>query len=315
LRSRGYAVLGISRTATVSFGFDWEGHVDIGEPQSVFRMLSALQPREVYHLAAFHHSSEQHAADDPELLVRSYRTNVFTLHNLLEGIRACSPKSRLFYAASSMVFGEPAAEVQDEATPFDPTTLYGITKASGVFACRLFRKQYGVFASTGILYNHESQYRGPQFVSQKIVRAAVAIAAGVGSLKLVLGDLSSEVDWGYAPDFVEAFHAVLDLPAADDFIVATGVKHSVRDFVEVAFKALGLAPEAHVIENKGVMARRSVVRVGDAAKLRRLTGWRPTCTFDEMVRRLVDAESARLREASADSPGPAVGGPQGAESD
>jgi GDPmannose 4,6-dehydratase len=276
-------------------------------------MLSALQPREIYHLAAVHHSSEQHVTSDPDLVVRSYQTNVFSLYNLLEGIRACSPRSRLFYAASSMVFGEPATEVQNEETPFNPTSVYGITKASGVFACRVFRQQHGVFASTGILYNHESQYRGPQFVSQKIVRAAVASARGAQDQKLVLGDLSSEVDWGYAPDFVEAFHAVLDLPAADDFIVATGVKHSVRDFVEVAFKAVGLAVDAYVIENKGVVTRRSVARVGDATKLRRLTGWRPTCSFEDMVRRLVDAETARVRPTSLRSQGPAVGEDQRAE--
>jgi GDPmannose 4,6-dehydratase len=276
LRTRGYGVLGISRTATESAGVE-----------SVLRMLSALQPREIYHLAAFHHSSEQQVTSDLDLVVRSYQTNVFSLCNLLEGMRAGSPRSRLFYAASSMVFGEPAAEVQNEETPFNPTSVYGITKASGVFACRLFRQQHGVFASTGILYNHESQHRGPQFVSQKIVRAAVAIAMGTRVEKLVLGDLSSEVDCGYAPDFVE-------------------VKHSVRDFVELAFGAVGLAVDSHVIETKGVVTRRSVARVGDAAKLRTSTGWRPSCSFEEMVRRLIDAETARARQAARRSPGSAV---------
>jgi GDPmannose 4,6-dehydratase len=298
LRSRGYGVLAIGRTATESLGFDWEGHVDVSDPQSVLRMLTVLQPREVYHLAAFHHSSEQRVAFSPELFVRSYETNVFSLYNLLEGIRAGSPSSRLFYAASSMVFGDPVDEVQNEATPFNPKGVYGITKASGVFACRVFREQHGVFASAGILYNHESQYRGPQFVSQKIVRAAVAIAMGLRAEKLVLGDLSSEVDWGYAPDFVQAFHGVLGLPAADDFIVATGVKRSVRDFVELAFKAVGLLAEGHVVENQQVVTRRSAARVGDATRLRERAGWRPTCTFEEMVRRLVDAETARVRRGS-----------------
>jgi GDPmannose 4,6-dehydratase len=292
-------VLGISRSATEPAGLDWEGHVDVLQPPSVLRMLRALQPREIYHLAAFHHSSEQQLTTDPDLVVRSYQTNVFSLYNLLEGIRAASPGSRLFYAASSLAFGEPATEVQNEETPFNPTSVYGITKASGLFACRLFRQQHGVFASTGILYNHESHHRGPQFVSQKIVRAAVAIAMGARVQKLVIGDLSSEVDWGYAPDFVEAFHALLSLPAADDFIVATGIKHSVRDFVEAAFKAVGLAADAYVIENKEVITRRSIARVGDASKLRRLTGWRPRCSFDDMVRHLVEAEVARIRQAQS----------------
>ena len=306
LRSKGYAVLGIDRTATESAGVDWEGHVDVSQAPSVRQMLSSLQPREVYHLAALHHSSEEHAENHLDFVVRSYQTNVFSLVNLLEGIRVCSPESRLFYAASSMVFGEPPTEVQNEASPFNPTGVYGITKASGVFACRLFRKEHGVFASAGILYNHESHLRGPRFVSQKIVRAAAAIAMDKRVEKLVLGDLSSEVDWGYAPDFVEAFHAVLDLRTADDFIVATGVKHSVREFAEVAFKTLGLDAAAWVIENKGVISRRSMTRVGDATKLRELTGWRPKRSFDEMVRLLVDAELARVRDANLDPEGNTV---------
>jgi GDPmannose 4,6-dehydratase len=217
------------------------------------------------------------------------------LVHFLEAIRRFSPATRLFYAASSHVFGSPRVPLQDEDTPLAPANVYGVTKAAGLLTCRYYRAVHGVYAAAGILYNHESPLRGPGFVSQKIVSGAVDIKCGRRD-RLVLGDLSAAVDWGYAPDYVEAMRLILRLPRAEDFVVATGRKRTVRDFVKAVCRRLDLDWRACVAENPGVLTKKKAVLVGNAAKLRRLTGWKPSVDFDGMVDRLV---AAALRRESA----------------
>jgi GDPmannose 4,6-dehydratase len=198
-----------------------------------------------------------------------------------------SPAS-FFYAASSLVFGDVKTTPQDESTPFRPRCIYGITKAAGVHICRFYRERHHVNASAGILYNHESPLRKRTFVSQKIVRAATAIASG-SEEKLELGDLSARADWGYAPDFVDAMTRIVRVAEPDDYLIATGESHSVQDFVEVAFGRFGLDWRRHVVERPSLLVRAPVERVGNPARLRERTGWAPQVSFAQMVEILVDA--------------------------
>jgi len=249
---------------------------------------------EIYYLAAHHHSSQDASASSELDLVRHSTTvHVTGLASFLEAIRLHSPASRLFYAGSSLVFGEPGTDTQDETTPFAPRCVYGITKAAGLELCRYYREKHGVFASTGILFNHESPLRDPKFVIPKIIHAALAIARG-SSEKLRLGNLSARVDWGYAPDYVEAMIRILRLPESGDFVIATGETHSVQEVVELVFEKLGLDWRMHVEEAPGILTRRRACLCGDTRKLREATGWKPTVTFPQMLEILLEAQKKSL---------------------
>jgi GDPmannose 4,6-dehydratase len=248
LRGEGAEVLEISRE-----GLPERPRVHIASRQDVTSAVAGFRPQEIYYLAAHHHSSQDNLSSDPlELLVKSFEVHVTGLLHFLEAIRTVSPATRLFYAASSLIFGAPPDATQDEETPLNPRCAYGVTKTAGLHCCRLYRNTHGVHASAGILYNHESPYRQEKFVSQKIVRAAIRIQRGEQQ-KLVLGDLSARIDWGYAPDFVDAMMRVLALEKPDDFIIATGETHSVGEFVEIAFGLLGLDWKKWVEEDPGLL--------------------------------------------------------------
>lgn len=289
LIKRGYKVIGIDKCdhfLKTSEKYK-KSLIDIEDSKEVFRLIKSARPDEIYFFAAFHQSSEDRLIDNIELLDRSYRVNVLSLLNFLEGIRRFSPQSRLFYAASSLIFGDADSKTQSETTEFSPDSMYGITKLDGLRLCRLYRKQYGVFASVGILYNHESAYRGSQFLSKKVITAAVDIKNKKKKI-LVLGNLKARVDWGYAPDYVDAMHKILQLQKADDFIVATGKTHSVLDFVETAFSHLGLNWKKYVKEEKRSITRKRKTLSGNAQKLRKMTGWKPSVNFEEMIGKIIE---------------------------
>ena len=250
LRAENYRVLGIARESVQATHPGPYAKIDIHDAAQMRAVVTETRPDEIYYLAAFHHSAEQFPASDVAgLWQRSFDIHVGGLLNVLEAMRLHSPGSRLFYAASSLVFGDVGSEPQNELTPLRPKCVYGITKTAGLHCLRI--------------------KRGEQ-------------------QRLALGDLSARTDWGYAPDFVDAMRAILALDAADDFVVATGEAHSVQEFVEAAFGALGLDWKAHVDEEPALIARRRTGLRGDAAKLRRLTGWKPTLTFPQMVERLIE---------------------------
>jgi GDPmannose 4,6-dehydratase len=298
LRSLGrHELTSIERHATRQADGSGGPQVDITNPSEVLSLVQAVQPDEIYHLAAFHHSAQESLVEDLSFYRRSYEVNLFSLLNFLEAIRLCCPTARLFYAGSSHVFGQVEAgsssELQNEETPFRPQSVYAMTKVDGILACRAYRTRHRVFASAGILFNHESPFRRPSFLSRKVTRAAVAIQRGSPE-KLVLADLDAEVDWGYAPDYVEAMHAILACPTADEFVVATGQRHTVRDLVEAAFREVGLDWTQHVQENPKILGRRRQASIGDASKLMRETDWKPKTPFLEMIRILVREEMQRL---------------------
>ena len=260
---------------------------DICRSDHVEALIKNLQPDEIYHLAAFHQSAQDDYLESLDILEKSVKVNEVSLFNLLSSITKFSPKTRLFYAASSLIFGEPESDMQTENTPINPLTLYGITKASGLYLCRKFRKEQGIFATCGILYNHESSRRRNNFLSKKIT-IGVENALKDKTAILELGNLSACADWGYAPDYVEAMKLILNHEVPDDFIVATGVKHSVMDFVSNAFQSVGLDWKEHVKETPGIVKRITKPLIGDSSKLRKLTGWEPSVSFEQMVKILVE---------------------------
>jgi GDPmannose 4,6-dehydratase len=260
---------------------------DICQPDHTDALIKALQPDEIYHLAAFHQSAQDDYVESLDILEKSIQVNEVSLFNLLNSITKFSPKTRLFYAASSLIFGEPDSEIQTENTPINPVTLYGITKASGLYLCRKFRKEHGIYAACGILYNHESPRRHNNFLSKKITIGVENAIKDKHSV-LELGNLSAYADWGYAPDYVEAMKLILKQETPDDFIVATGEKHSVKDFVSIAYQAAGLDWKEHVKETSGIVKRITTPLIGNSSKLRQLTGWKPSVNFEQMVKTLVE---------------------------
>ncbi|MGI5287060.1 GDP-mannose 4,6-dehydratase [Nonomuraea polychroma] len=265
---------------------------DITSPEEVTDLVRKEEPDEIYLLAAVQHSSQGVPGDPAGLARRSYEINALPVVFFAEAIRRHSPRTRLFYAASSHVFGESTQPIQDESTPLRPTTVYGITKAAGLLHCRAYRES-GLFVSAGILYNHESPLRRPEFVTRKIVQAVARIQRE-GDGQVTLGRLSAVVDWGYAPDYVDAMARILATSEPGDFIVASGQGHTVAEFAQTAFALAGLDWSRHVREDTSLLTRGGTTLIGNPAKLRLVTDWRPTVDFTGMIRKLLEAEGATL---------------------
>jgi len=284
-----YSIIGIDKDSMYYPAGASFKQINISKYPEVTNMIKKFQPQEVYYLAGFHHSSEDLPIENLELLRRSYEVHVAGLENFLEAIKNICHKARLFYAASSHIFGETKKEIQNENTQVNPNCIYGITKAAGLQLCRFYRSRYGIFAAGGILYNHESALRPEGFASKKIIKAAIKIKRGKQK-KLLLGDLLAVNDWGYAPDYVRAMHLILNNEPADDFIIATGKRHTVLDFVKAAFGYLGLDWELYVKEDRNILCKKIFCRIGNPAKLKRVTGWKPSVNFKEMIELLIVQE-------------------------
>lgn len=251
------------------------------------RIISRAKPHEFYHLAG--QSSPRLSLELPESTVDSI--GMATLR-LLEILRDLPEPTRLLYASSSEVFGSPPHSPQDELTPLNPTTPYGAAKAFSQQMARIYRTAYGLPACSAIVYNHESPRRSANFVSMKIARAAARIKLGHQS-ELALGSLEGRRDWGWAPDYVRGMWLMLQQPTVDDFVLATGQLHTVREFVATAFAHVGLDWKDHVRHDASLLTSvEPVAPCGNPAKARRVLGWENTVPFTEMVHRLVDAELA-----------------------
>jgi len=277
-----YAVLGVDRDVLTSNGIGWNQPISISKEGEVVELIKTIRPDEIYYLAAVNQSSEDRKTNDLELYQKSYSVNVLSLINFLEAVRLYSPSSKIFYASSSMVFGQSKTEKQNEETAFNPDTIYGITKLDGLLACRYYRNIHNIFASVGILYNHESALRTKNFISRKVIQGAIDIK-NQKKKELVVGDLNASADWGYAPDFVRAMHSLLKMEKSGEYIVSTGQKHSVRDMVARVFSDLELDWKEFVREDKGILTREKVALIGDHTKLSKMTGWKPSISFDDMI--------------------------------
>jgi GDPmannose 4,6-dehydratase len=265
-------------------------HVDLLDEEALARVLREHAPTEVYNLA-----SPSFVPTSWEEPVRTAEFAAVGVTALLEAIRAVDASIRVYQASSSEIFGEPSAWPQTEETPLAPVTPYGVAKAYGHFIVGSYRRRYGLHASCGILYNHESPRRPTDFLPSKVAHAAAAISLGLEG-ELTVGDVHAQRDWGYAPDYVEAMRLMLRQEEPDDYVVATGELHTVQEIVELAFERVGLDWRDSVRVDESLLRGPAELHhlVGDASKARRTLGWAPTVGFEDLVRLLVDAARERL---------------------
>jgi GDPmannose 4,6-dehydratase len=259
---------------------------------SVFNIVSRVQPDECYHLAA--QSFVSYSFDDE---FSTLHTNINGTHHVLSAIKELAPKCRFYFAGSSEMFGQVSEIPQRETTRFHPRSAYGISKVAGFDLTRNYREAYDLHASSGILFNHESSRRGFEFVTRKITSGVAAIQAG-RSTSLPLGNLEAKRDWGHARDYVEAMWLMLQQDSPDDYVVATGETHSVREFAELAFGAVGLDYRQYVTTDPNLFRPAEVhMLVGDATKARTKLGWSQKTSFHELVQEMVQADCALANAA------------------
>jgi GDPmannose 4,6-dehydratase len=309
LLEKGYEVHGIIRRSS-SFNTERIDHLyqdphesgtrlfnhygDLGDALALTKLLYELQPEEIYNLGAQSHVRV--SFDIPEY---TFDITAAGTLRVLDAMRESGVKARLYQASSSEMFGRARETPQTENTPFHPRSPYGVAKVAAFWATVNYREAYDLFAVNGILFNHESPRRGETFVTRKITRAVARIAAGLQE-KLYLGNLDAKRDWGYAPDYIEAMWLMLQADEPDDFVIATGETHSVREAVEVAFARQGLDPEDHVeIDPRYYRPSEVDELLGDASKAREKLGWEPKVRFKELIELMVDADVAALQDQLA----------------
>jgi GDPmannose 4,6-dehydratase len=299
LLERDYEVFGVVRRAP-SAGYENLEPIreriellqaDLLDERSLVNALESCRPQEVYNLAFV--SFVPMSWQQPVLTAEFAAVGVTTM---LESIRAVDDGIRFYQASSSEIFGEPQEVPQTERTPLAPVTPYGVAKAYGHFIVGSYRRRYGLHASSGILFNHESPRRPLDFVTRKVANAAAGIKLGLQG-ELWLGSLDARRDWGFAGDYVRAMWLMLQQDEPEDYVIATGETHSVRELVAVAFERVGLDAEDYVHIDSSLERGKAELHdlVGQAVKARERLGWEPTVTFEELVRLLVDADLERLK--------------------
>ena len=259
---------------------------------SVFQIVQRVQPDECYHLAA---SSFVSYSFDDEFAI--FNSNVTGTHYILSILKEVVPHCKFYFAGSSELFGRASSYPQNENTPFHPRSAYGITKATGYYLTCNYRDNYQMFACNGILYNHESVRRGFEFVTRKIIRGAVQIMLGL-SHELILGNLEAKRDWGYAPDYVRAMWLMMQQTQPEDYVIATGDLHTVREFCEIAFNLVGLKYQDYVkVDPKFFRPSEDIPLVGDSSKARQKLNWKPDKTFQSMIEEMVKYDLSALKKA------------------
>jgi GDPmannose 4,6-dehydratase len=298
LLERGYRVIGMTRRTSTEVHERIEHLVerleivsgDLLDQSSISQLIATYRPDEIYNLAA--------QSFVPASWTQPVLTGEFTalgVTRVLEAIRAVDPGIRFYQASSSEMFGKVQETPQSEATSFYPRSPYGVAKVYGHWITVNYRESYNIFAVSGILFNHESERRGKEFVTRKISDGVARIKLGL-QRNLHLGNLEARRDWGYAGDYVRAMWSMLQHDVPDDYVIATGRTHSVRDFCRLAFAAVDLNYEEFVVEDPRFVRPAEVdLLIGDPAKAKRVLGWEPTVTFEELVERMVAADLQRLR--------------------
>ena len=298
LLAEGYRVVGMTRRTSTEVHERIEHLVDrveivsgdLLDQSSMTQLIGDVRPDEIYNLAA--------QSFVPTSWTQPVLTGEFTalgVTRVLEAIRHVDRGIRFYQASSSEMFGKVQETPQREATSFYPRSPYGVAKVYGHWITVNYRESYGIFAVSGILFNHESERRGKEFVTRKISDGVARIKLGLQK-RLHLGNLEARRDWGFAGDYVRAMWLMLKYPEPDDYVIATGRTHTVRDFCRLAFEVAGLNYEEYVVEDQRFVRPAEVdLLIGDASKAKRVLGWTPEVTFEELVRRMVEADLARLR--------------------
>ncbi|HVG53437.1 MAG TPA: GDP-mannose 4,6-dehydratase [Vicinamibacterales bacterium] len=297
LLSKGYEVTGAVRRSSAPNYWRIEHLLDrialrpadLLDQLSLLRLIQDVRPHEFYNLAAM---SFVPASWDQPLLTGDF--NAMGVTRLLEAVRQVDPGIKLYQASSSEMYGRVREVPQTELTPFYPRSPYGVSKVFGHYITVNYRESYGLFAVSGILFNHESPRRGLEFVTRKVSDGVARIKLGLAD-HLSLGNLDAMRDWGFAGDYVQAMWMMLQQPQAEDYVIATGVSHSVRDLVEVAFGHAGLDWKKYVKVDPALLRPAEVDHlIGDASKAKRVLGWRPNLTFEGLIQMMVDEDLARL---------------------
>ena len=293
LLAKGYEVHGMVRRSSTET-FQRLEHIrdrivlhtgDLLDQSSLVDVLRACEPEEIYNLAAM---SFVAASWSQPVLTAEFTGAGVT--RMLEAMREVTPEARFYQASSSEMFGKVREAPQNESTPFYPRSPYGVAKCYGHFITVNYRESYDLFACSGILFNHESERRGLEFVTRKVTHGAAAIRLGLTD-ELLLGTMDAERDWGYAKDYVEAMWLMLQQDEPDDYVIATGEAHSVRELVELAFAHVGLDPKDHVRRDPRFLRPAEVEHlVGDYSKAKEKLGWEPRTGFGELVRLMVDSD-------------------------
>ena len=262
---------------------------DLLDQLSIIRLVDEVRPHELYNLAAM---SFVPASWDQPMLTGEFNAQGVT--RVLEAIRQVDPSIKMYQASSSEMFGKVRETPQTELTPFYPRSPYGVSKVFGHYITVNYRESYDLFAVSGVLFNHESPRRGLEFVTRKVTDGVARIKQGLTDT-LSLGNLDAQRDWGFAGDYVEAMWMMLQQDHADDYVIATGISHSVRELVETAFAHVGLDWNRHVkLDPKFIRPAEVEHLIGDNTKARQALGWRPTMDFTSLVKMMVDADLARV---------------------
>jgi len=305
LLEQGYEVIGmVRRTSTTNFDRirDFQDRItvvqgDLLDQVSLINLLQEHRPEEVYNLAA--------QSFVPTSFTQPVLTGEFTalgVTRILDAVRIADRSIRLYQASSSEMFGKVQEVPQRETTPFYPRSPYGAAKVYGHWITVNYRESYNLFACSGILFNHESPRRGLEFVTRKITHAVARIKLGLQA-ELRLGNLEARRDWGYAPDYVRAMYLMLQQDGPDDYVVATGETHSVREFCQVAFEHAGLDWEKHVVVDPKFYRPAEVdLLVGDPGKAKRVLNWEPSVTFQDLARIMVEADLTGLQQVGNHTP-------------
>ncbi|HTY08035.1 MAG TPA: GDP-mannose 4,6-dehydratase [Candidatus Edwardsbacteria bacterium] len=299
LLEKGYQVYGMVRRASTE-NFDRIEHIkdkvslvqaDLLDQLSIINIIREIRPDEVYNLAA--------QSFVPTSWVQPVLTGEFTalgVAKVLEAIRLVNPTIRFYQASSSEMFGKVRETPQTELTPFHPRSPYGVAKAYGHWITVNYRESYGIFACSGILFNHESPRRGKEFVTKKITDHVARIKLGLAT-ELRLGNLDAKRDWGFAGDYVRAMWLMLQQQSADDYVIASGRTHSVRDFCRIAFEHAGLDYQQYVVVDQQFVRPAEVdLLLGDSAKAQQRLGWKPEVSFEQLVTMMVDADLAYYKQ-------------------
>ncbi len=301
LLEQGYDVVGlVRRTSTINF--ERIAHIqdkltlvqaDLLDEVSWSDVLREFRPQEVYNLAA-----QSFVPTSWKQPVLTGEVTALGVTRMLDAIRIVDPTIRFYQASSSEMFGKVQQVPQTEKTPFYPRSPYGVAKVYGHWITVNYRESYDLFACSGILFNHEGPRRGQEFVTHKVTLGAAKIALGLAK-DLRMGNLEAKRDWGYAPDYVRAQWLMLQQDTPDDYVIATGIEHSVRELCKIAFECVGLDYTRHVVENNPHDMRPAEVDhlLGDATKARTKLGWEPSVTFAQMIQIMVEADLAALKKA------------------
>lgn len=263
---------------------------------SLFKVFSSTRFDECYHLAA-----QSYVAESFEDGFSTMNTNINGTHFILAALKDTQPKCRFYFAGSSEMFGKVQESPQHEKTPFHPRSPYGISKVAGYYLTMNYREAYGMYACSGILFNHEGPRRGFEFVTRKISSTVARIKLGLED-ELRIGNLEARRDWGHAADYVRGMHAMLQQPAPEDYVLATGETHSVREFCELAFSHVGLDYKKFVkVDERFLRPAEVELLQGNASKAREKLGWKPKYQFSDIVREMVDTDLSLLQQTRLDS--------------